>query len=94
MKFSANVGNEPVDSWLNFGGDPCHHLDTEIVFWIRYYWEIGKLDCAAFMTSICHQPTIMWQRLCCMQRAVSPANDIMRLVKAGLGRGLNCPSAS
>ena len=43
MKFSANVGNEPMDSWLNFGGDPCHHLDTGIVFRIRHYWEIRKV---------------------------------------------------
>ena len=31
-----------MNSWLNFGGDPDHRLDTEIVFQIRYHYEIGK----------------------------------------------------
>jgi len=43
MKVSGNVGNEPMKNWLNFGGDPDHHLDTEIVFRIRRYWEIRKV---------------------------------------------------
>jgi len=30
--------------WLNFGGNPDHHLDTEIVFQIRHYWEIRKME--------------------------------------------------
>jgi len=29
---------------LNFGGDPDHRLDTEIVFQIRHYCEIRKVD--------------------------------------------------
>jgi len=24
MKFSGKVGNEPVNKWLNFDGDPIH----------------------------------------------------------------------
>ena len=32
MKFSAKVGNGPANKCLNFGGDPDHRLDTEIVF--------------------------------------------------------------
>jgi len=43
MKFSAKVGNEPVNKWLNFGGDPDHRLDTGIVFRIRHYWEIRNV---------------------------------------------------
>jgi len=42
MKFSGKVDNGPMNSWLNFGGDPDHHLDTGIVFRIRYYYETGK----------------------------------------------------
>ena len=34
---------EPLNKWLNFGGDTDHHLDTGIVFRIRRYWEIRKL---------------------------------------------------
>ena len=37
MKFSEKVGNGPMNKRLNFGGDPDHRLDTEIVFWIRHY---------------------------------------------------------
>jgi len=40
MKFSGKIGNGPVNNWLNFGGDPDHHLDTGIVFRIHYYWKI------------------------------------------------------
>jgi len=32
MKFSGKVGKWPVNKRLNFGGDPDHRLDTEIVF--------------------------------------------------------------
>jgi len=32
MKFSAKVGNGPINKRLNFGGDPDHRLDTGIVF--------------------------------------------------------------
>jgi len=28
MKFSAEVGNGPVNKGFNFGGDPDHRLDT------------------------------------------------------------------
>jgi len=42
VKFSAKVDNEPANSWLNFGGDPDHRLDTGIVFRIRYHYEIGN----------------------------------------------------
>jgi len=44
MKFSGKVGNGPVNKRLNFGGDPDQRLDTGIVFWIRQYWEIRKMD--------------------------------------------------
>ena len=50
MKFSGKVGNGPVNKWLNFGGDPGHHLGKGIVFRIRHYWELWKVvstDCAA-----------------------------------------------
>jgi len=30
MKFSGKVGNEPMNKWLNFGGNPDHRLDTGI----------------------------------------------------------------
>ena len=43
MKFSAKVGNGPMNKCLNFGGDPDHRLDTRIVFRIRHYWEIRKV---------------------------------------------------
>jgi len=57
MKFSGKVGNRPVNKLLNFGGDPCHRLDTGIVFRIRHYWEIRKMvstDCAARRCSAGH----------------------------------------
>jgi len=31
MKFSGKVGSGPVNKGLNFGGDPDHRLDIEIV---------------------------------------------------------------
>jgi len=37
MKFSEKVGNGTVNKRLNFGDDPDHRLDAEIVFWIRHY---------------------------------------------------------
>ena len=43
MKFLGKVGNRPMKSRLNFGGDLDHRLDTGIVFWIRHYWEIQKV---------------------------------------------------
>ena len=43
MKFSGKVGNESLNKWLNFGGDPDHRLDTGIVFRIPHYWEIWKV---------------------------------------------------
>jgi len=33
---------EQMNKWLNFAGDPDHHLDTGIVCRIRHYWEIRK----------------------------------------------------
>jgi len=43
MKFSRKVGNGPLNSWLNFGGDPGHCLDSDIVFRICNGWEIRKV---------------------------------------------------
>ena len=43
MKFSGKVGNGSLNKWLNFGANPDHRLDTEIVFRIRHYWEIRKV---------------------------------------------------
>ena len=43
MKFSAKVGNGPVNKCLNFGGNLDHRLDTEIVSLIRNCWEIRKV---------------------------------------------------
>jgi len=43
MKFSGMVGNGPMNKRLDFGGDPDHCLDTEIVFRIHHYWEIRKV---------------------------------------------------
>jgi len=39
--FHAN-GNVPVNKWLNCGDDPDRHLDTGIIFLIRYYCGIRK----------------------------------------------------
>jgi len=33
MKFSEKVGNEPVNKWLNFGGDPDHGFRSESRHW-------------------------------------------------------------
>jgi len=41
--FQARLANGPMNKLLNFGGDSDHHLDTGIVFRIRYYWEIRKV---------------------------------------------------
>jgi len=43
MKFSGKVGNGPMNKRLNFGGDPDHRLDTDIVFRIRHYLDIRKV---------------------------------------------------
>ena len=44
MKFSGKVGSGPLYKWLDFGGDPIHHLDTSgIAFPIHHYWEIRKV---------------------------------------------------
>ena len=40
MKFSGKVTNGAANKWLNFVGDPGHHLDTGIAFRIRHY--IGR----------------------------------------------------
>jgi len=39
MKFSGKVGSGPLNKRLNFGDDPNHCLDTEIVFPIRHCWD-------------------------------------------------------
>jgi len=41
--FSRKVGNGSLNNLLNFGGNPVHCLDSEIVFRIRHYWEIQKV---------------------------------------------------
>jgi len=54
---SRNVGNGPMNKWLNFGGDPDHPLATGIVFRIRHYWDMRKVassDCAAWCCSAGH----------------------------------------
>jgi len=43
MKFSAKVGNGPMNKCLEFGGGPNHRLNSKIVFSIRHYWEIRKV---------------------------------------------------
>jgi len=43
MKFSRKVGNGPMNKWSNFGDNPDHHLDTEIVFQICHYRETRKV---------------------------------------------------
>jgi len=43
MKFRRKVGNGPMSKRLNFGNDPDHHPDTEIVFRIRHCWEIRRV---------------------------------------------------
>jgi len=43
MKFSEKVGNGPTNKRLNFGGDPDHRLDTEIVFRNPHHCEIRKV---------------------------------------------------
>jgi len=36
------VGNEPLNKWLTFGGDPDHHLDTGIVSGFVIIRRYGK----------------------------------------------------
>jgi len=43
MKFAGVVYNGPLNTRLNFGGDPDHWLDTGIVFRIHHYWAIRKV---------------------------------------------------
>jgi len=43
MKFSAKVGNEPMNKRLNFGSDQNHRLDSGTFFRIPHYWEIQKV---------------------------------------------------
>ena len=61
MKLSGNVGNGPMNKWLNFGGNPDHRLDTGIVFRIRHYWEIRKvlsIDCDVRRCTAGHHPLV------------------------------------
>jgi len=69
MKFSGKIGNGRTNKRLNFGGDPGHRLDIGIVFRIRHYWEIRKVEwlagvVIATMTSLRHRPTtdVPWRR--------------------------------
>jgi len=43
MKFSAEVGNGPLNKRLHFDGDPDHRLNTGVIFRIHHYWEIRKV---------------------------------------------------
>jgi len=43
VKFSGKVGNGPLSTRVNFGGDPDHRLDNGILLRIRHYWEIRKV---------------------------------------------------
>jgi len=49
MKFSVNVGNWPINKWLNFGGDSDHRLDTGIVSGFVSIGRYGKW----------YQPTVL-----------------------------------
>ena len=42
MQFSGKVGNGPMNTWLNFGGDPVYHLDTGIVSGFDIIGKHGK----------------------------------------------------
>ena len=42
MKFSAKIGNGPVNKWLNFGSDLDHCLDTWIVSGFVTFGRYGK----------------------------------------------------
>jgi len=79
-----------MNKWLNFGGNPDDHLDTEIVFRIRHYWEIRTLQCRAYTSKHCHSNYDVIR---------PPAHDRQRdwnrnTGKTCLGRGMHCPSAS
>ena len=66
MKFSGEVDNGPMNNWLNFGGDPDHHLDTGIFIDRQGLRKVVSTDCAArrcraditiaTMTSLRHRP--------------------------------------
>jgi len=83
MKFAGKVGNGPMNSWLNFGGDPDHRLDTGIVFRMRHYWEIRKVvstDCAACVTLQCTTCTSR-RRHSNYDVITSPADDRQRDIR-------------
>jgi len=99
MKFSGKVGKEPVNNWLNFGGDPDHRLDTGIVFRIRHCWEIGKawLRCSYdIITSMAHDSvTVTALHTATLHAACSVTGARYHETgKTGLGGGMHCPSPS
>jgi len=58
MKFSGKVNNGPSNECLNFGCDPDHHLDTEIVFQDSSLLRdtecaINRLRCATLQCRAC-----------------------------------------
>jgi len=81
MKFSGKIGNGPMNNCLNFGGYTDHRLDTGIVLRIWYLRDTESLTALQLWRYLHHRSTIARQRLCCTQRAVSPAHDIARLVR-------------
>jgi len=85
MKFSGNVGNEPMNKWLNFCGNLLHHLDTGIVFLLG----INRLRCVTLQRRVCtsrhHHSNY--------DVITSPADD-RQPRQTCLGRGMHCPSAS
>jgi len=87
MKFSATIGNEPMNKWLNFDGDPDHHLDTRIVFRIRHYWEISVRKLLTDINLLLH-PVIHSHRFARWRDWYRDTG------KTYLGGGMQCPSVS
>jgi len=84
MKVAGKVGNEPLNNWLNFGGDSNHRLDTGIVFRFVTIGRHGKW----------YQPTVCatLESRACSSRYHHRNYHV--LTSPALGGDMHYPSAS
>jgi len=61
MKFSRKVGSGPMNKYLNFGGNPDHHLDTGIVSGFVTIGRYGKwlMDINLLLILICQMAALL-----------------------------------
>ena len=89
-----------INKWLNFGEDPDHRLDTGIVFLIRHYREIQKVNQKSDAASN-HSFTlirqmaavVIWLHFLCRSRTDLPdgGTDVATLVRRALAEVCTVP---